>query len=83
MNPKLATFILGMRRDSPKFEWTPQQWHSDLAKHIPAPAVYGLFSDAIYDGSTVTIMNPFAKIHQFETGVKKALGDHVRIEVGR
>lgn len=79
MHHNLSRFIQGIRLENPSFDWQPQPWHSKLAEHIPASAVYGLFGEAIYDGEVLQVRDDFGKIERFRDAVKAVLGD-VRVE---
>lgn len=80
MNHNLRRFIQGIKMDNPKFDWTPQPWHSDLAKHIPAPAVYGIFGEATFNGKAIQVRDDWQRADRFKDGVKAALGSEVVVE---
>lgn len=80
MHHTLSRFIQGIRQDNPAFDWHPQPWHSDLAKYIPAPAVYGIFGEATFNGKAIQVRDDWQRADRFKDGVRAALGDGVRVE---
>lgn len=79
MNHNLHRFIQGIRQDNPAFTWQPAYWHSVLAEHIPAPAVYGLFGEATYDGEVLQVRDDWGRVERFKPELVKALGS-VKVE---
>lgn len=79
MHHTLHRFILGIRQEKPDFIWTPQEWHSRLAAVIPAPAVYGLFADAVFDGTVLQVRDDCGRVERFKPDVVRALGS-IKIE---
>ena len=56
--------------------WKPRAVHEQLAEHIPAPAVYGIFRNAEFSDAAVTLPDIFQleKAKRYEKEVRMALG---------